>query len=170
MLALETPSLSLAASLQVRSVWPTPAVWSTRRWWASQQQGAATRLWPSVSYNIFWELVRKSRGAHAPQANWSRAVPRQPLTPLTWVVVILSYKLVKLPLTGSTWDYGSVKTSLQKTSVKKSFFSFFWTGQCFQCKLLRLRSVWSLHYFPGCICWWCECLIVVTRVFLINWL
>lgn len=39
---------------------------------------------------------------------------------------------------------------------------FYWTGQCFQCQLFWLWTIWNLHHFPGCSCYWCECPLVVT--------
>lgn len=86
------PPHSAAASLQVRLVWPAPAASSTPRWWVSQQQLAPVRLWPSASYSSYWELAHMSRGAQTPPANLSRVLPRQPSTPLMWVVVSSQYK------------------------------------------------------------------------------
>lgn len=73
------------APFQVRFACPAPAVWSIQPWWASQQQQAPARLWPSVCCSIYWELGRTSREEQASPVNWSRVFPRQLQTPLMWV-------------------------------------------------------------------------------------
>lgn len=73
------------AHFQVRFACPAPAVWSIQPWWASQQQQAPARLWPSVCCSIYWELGRTSREEQASPVNWSRVFPRQQQTPLMWV-------------------------------------------------------------------------------------
>ena len=93
----EDPVIS-PSRLQVRSVSLTPTVWSIRPWWASRQQGAAAKLWPSVFCSTYWELVHTSRGDWVSPTNWSRGLPRQLLTLSTWVSVSnIIYEIVYTP-------------------------------------------------------------------------
>lgn len=144
---LSKPSWSfnplVSCPLQGSSVCEAPAVWFIRPWWASRQQQTPARVCLSACCSIYWELGHISRGDLVPPTNWSRVLPRQLQTHLMWACV--SYLLnLYINIEGSSlW-------------VTINTLIFFTTGQCFQCKLLWLWSVRSLHNFSSCSSWRCE--------------